>query len=326
MPVGSRIWSYAFRCPDCSNRFLSSKKLKEHGCQVLNTKPKNTDIKNAFSEKQEHDVQNIKMEDEEIKETTDSSGLRKQNPPNNELADISNSDIPKRVSKKRPKKIKKRNEIKGKSSPKDTLPSTEKVGEEPTDYPFICKLCARGLPSEKSLGIHMKIHASELKMPCQETDCEETFPSKKSLWEHMNTVHGTIKEDWTGVRLKCDGCEKVFYDKSSFKRHSYKHIKEKNFSCTVCPKRFKGRESLLYHTRRHEGILKFECLECDKKYSCSASLRIHKLHKHTEEQSFTCEHCGKEFNRKEKLMHHLTLHTGEKRLACSTEGCEKRFR
>merc|ERR1712204_60649 len=94
MPVGSRIWSYAFRCPDCSNRFLSSKKLKEHGCQALNTKPKNIDTKHVFSEKQEHDVQNIKME------TKDSSGLRKQNPPNNELEEISNSNVPKRVSKK----------------------------------------------------------------------------------------------------------------------------------------------------------------------------------------------------------------------------------
>ena len=266
------------------------------------------------------------MEDQEKQETEDCSALTKLNPPNNELAEISSSDFSKKKSKKIPKKVKKGNEMKGKTNSNDQISSSEMVGEEPTDYPFICKLCARGLSSEKSLEIHMKIHATELKLPCQETNCGESFPSKKSLWEHMNTVHGIIKEDWAGVRVKCDDCDKVFYDKSRLKSHSYKHIKEKNFSCTVCPKLFKRKESLLYHTRRHEGVLNFECPECDKKYSCSASLRIHKLHKHTEAQSFTCEHCGKEFNRKEKLMHHLTLHTGEKKLECSTEGCEKRFR
>ena len=57
---------------------------------------------------------------------------------------------------------------------------------QPTNYPFKCNICDRGVPSMESLQNHMNIH----KCP---SGCNKIFPTTSILKIHMINMHGTKK-------------------------------------------------------------------------------------------------------------------------------------
>ena len=206
----------------------------------------------------------------------------------------------------------------------ETLVEVKK--EEVKTNAFTCPLCKRYLPSLTSLEIHTRIHVLDKSIPCQVQNCGASFTLNKRLGEHMKSVHGEEKDNWIGMRFKCEHCDKIFDRKWGLKIHAIKHSQEKNFLCALCPKRFKNRDSLRLHKKRHNGDEDFECEHCDRRYVASSLLKTHIREKHEiSTEVFTCDHCQKEFNKKEKLKSHLTWHTGEKPFKCRV-GCEKGFR
>ena len=92
-----------------------------------------------------------------------------------------------------------------------------------------------------------------------------------------------------------EDCKKIFYDKSSFRKHQLTH-----------------------------GEKLYECKTCGKKFLDNSKLRRHSL-VHSGEKPFCCNICGKKFSLDFNLRTHYRIHSGEKPYACTYPGCFKRF-
>ena len=90
-------------------------------------------------------------------------------------------------------------------------------------------------------------------------------------------------------------CKRVFYDKSSFRKHILTHG-EKLFICDICKKKFLDNSKLRRHSLVHSGEKPYACPMCPKKFSLDFNLRTH-----------------------------MRIHSGEKPYACIYPGCFKRF-
>jgi hypothetical protein len=90
-------------------------------------------------------------------------------------------------------------------------------------------------------------------------------------------------------------CKRVFYDKSSFRKHILTHG-EKLFICNICQKKFLDNSKLRRHSLVHSGEKPYACPMCPKRFSLDFNLRTH-----------------------------MRIHSGEKPYACVYPGCFKRF-
>lgn len=111
------------------------------------------------------------------------------------------------------------------------------------------------------------------------------------------TIAKDSSEDGKIYECKHPMCDKIFNDKSSYRKHFIIHG-EKQFVCQA------------------EG--------CGKKFLDNSKLRRHML-VHTGTKAYKCELCNKRFSLDFNLRTHLRIHTGEKPYVCSFEGCYKRF-
>ena len=90
-------------------------------------------------------------------------------------------------------------------------------------------------------------------------------------------------------------CKRIFYDKSSFRKHILTHG-EKLFICEICKKKFLDNSKLRRHSLVHSGEKPYACPMCLKRFSLDFNLRTH-----------------------------MRIHSGEKPYACVYPGCFKRF-
>lgn len=116
---------------------------------------------------------------------------------------------------------------------------------------------------------------------------------------------------------------------------------DKSFECFSCRQLFKTEMQLKKHLNRN-CVRLFECDTCRRKFKCAAYLKTHKkTHSsggvnvikkeasNTQEcqNLFVCNEpgCSKTFHRKDRLVVHTRIHTGDKRYHCDEDGCDKKF-
>uniref|UniRef100_F7FH77 Zinc finger protein 653 n=1 Tax=Ornithorhynchus anatinus TaxID=9258 RepID=F7FH77_ORNAN len=145
---------------------------------------------------------------------------------------------------------------------------------------------------------------------CPYEGCSQVYVALSSFQNHVNLVHRK------GKTKVCPhpGCGKKFYLSNHLRRHMIIHSGIREFTCETCGKSFKRKNHLEVHRRTHTGETPLQCEICGYQCRQRASLNWH-MKKHTSEvqYNFTCEHCGKRFEKMDSVkFHKLKSHPDHK--------------
>ncbi|XP_067416556.1 zinc finger protein 653 isoform X2 [Emydura macquarii macquarii] len=145
---------------------------------------------------------------------------------------------------------------------------------------------------------------------CPYEGCSQVYVALSSFQNHVNLVHRK------GKTKVCPhpGCGKKFYLSNHLRRHMIIHSGVREFTCESCGKSFKRKNHLEVHRRTHTGETPLQCEICGYQCRQRASLNWH-MKKHTSEvqYNFTCEHCGKRFEKMDSVkFHKLKSHPDHK--------------
>ncbi|XP_037674433.1 zinc finger protein 653 [Choloepus didactylus] len=136
---------------------------------------------------------------------------------------------------------------------------------------------------------------------CPYEGCSQVYVALSSFQNHVNLVHRK------GKTKVCPhpGCGKRFYLSNHLRRHMIIHSGVREFTCETCGKSFKRKNHLEVHRRTHTGETPLQCEICGYQCRQRASLNWH-MKKHTGEvqYNFTCERCGKRFEKLDSVKFH----------------------
>ncbi|KAK6629621.1 hypothetical protein RUM43_003438 [Polyplax serrata] len=180
------------------------------------------------------------------------------------------------------------------------------------EKPYECGVCLMRFGSHAGLSRHKFVHQDSRTFACD--ICNKIFKHQIQLKYHKETHTNTTP-------LNCDMCSYVTLSKHYLNLHRATHVNRDRFVCGACNKGFNSRTYLLEHMNKHSGDKPFLCDKCGKSYPARYSLAIHKQMKHDPNYKprgrVPCQFCGKMIlNRKQDLVRHRGIHTGEKPYVC----------
>ena len=210
--------------------------------------------------------------------------------------------------------------------------------DEEKDY--ACKFCLKYFSRKEARDNHIKnVHLKLQSYFCKV--CDKQFESKNGLDAHMKSHNNFEKH-------KCPECEKVYKNASTLfqhcraKGHQFperdepKEIHPLDEKCRICHK-YVGRIDLHMKVHHSKASRIFKCPECSYTTDRQDSLYKHKrlvhrlvskkldaVSKNLEtKDKFGCSDCGKEFEKKDDIIDHLTLLKDCNEIKC--DQCDKRF-
>ncbi|KXJ83924.1 hypothetical protein RP20_CCG026951 [Aedes albopictus] len=224
------------------------------------------------------------------------------------------------------------------------------------EKPHVCPKCGISFRRALLLRHHMQME-HEGRNPHVCAECQEQFKNYHQLYIHKQVVHlkkpyggGTkqrkyhldcklcksshsktsdlerhIKSDHPGETYpypQCTDCPRTFLSKTHLDHH--KAIHTDKYACQECGKRNTSIQTLQTHMENaHSDVRRYDCPVCiNKSYKTAVSLRQH-MATHSHGKKHVCEYCQKGFVRKDHMLIHRRIHTGEKPFQCTN--CLKRF-
>lgn len=148
-----------------------------------------------------------------------------------------------------------------------------------------CDVCHKYVLNEIVLQRHMIEHIDNYAFEC--FVCQNRYTSYKQVRLHVRAAHTTFRRKIRGKRrvhkIKnhlCSQCGARFASACLLRSHLMRDDHqiaggggiEKPFECDWCKKRFKNITTLNDHTRRHTGQNPYKCEICGKSFPCSSSL------------------------------------------------------
>ncbi|KAM6364641.1 zinc finger protein 692 isoform 2-T2 [Pluvialis apricaria] len=129
--------------------------------------------------------------------------------------------------------------------------------------------------------------------------------------------------------LLCDfeGCGKIFSNRQYLNHHKkYQHVHQKTFTCSEpsCGKSFNFKKHLKEHEKLHSDKRDYICEFCARSFRTSSNLIIHRRI-HTGEKPLQCEICGFTCRQKASLNWHMKKHDADSFYQFSCDICGKKF-
>ncbi|XP_046621146.1 zinc finger protein OZF-like [Neodiprion virginianus] len=140
-------------------------------------------------------------------------------------------------------------------------------------------------------------------------------------FEIRDTKLDQSKNTKKGIKLQCDLCEKVYFNKNKLASH----IKQHAYKCMTCAKTFALKRDLKLHMEEIHGPQMHECSVCEYKSNKKWTLRDHFVRKHTDNYQFSCKFCSKLFKIQNNLKQHINqMHSGNPPIVCEVCGHESK--
>ena len=144
--------------------------------------------------------------------------------------------------------------------------------------------------------------------------CQKVFGDVRDLKRHNKAKH-------LNVRFECEVCLKSYSYARDLRRHTQSNHLNKRWKCDICGKSYVLSTALNVHIKAvHKGRV-WKCELCQKNFGTAYGFRKHKIHVHQlhEENSASCSHCHRVFEKKEELLNHEKLfHTLECEICAKT--------
>ncbi|XP_058464343.1 transcription factor grauzone-like [Malaya genurostris] len=119
-------------------------------------------------------------------------------------------------------------------------------------------------------------------------------------------------------KMTCEYCSETAETFGRLQTHCRKaHDKRAGVKC--CDRTFYVKSRIIEHINSHQNPKRFYCEICQKYYNSKEYLALHRLKKHskTEDNSFRCDKCGKNFPQQGLLNAHLKAHIQTKCTVCN---------
>ncbi|XP_063699460.1 zinc finger protein 99-like [Culicoides brevitarsis] len=104
------------------------------------------------------------------------------------------------------------------------------------ERPFKCAHCAKGFNSMAAVTEHERLHTGEKPLVCP--FCQKAFARQQTYTDHVKTH--------TGQGYKCEHCDRVLNDHSSFRKHLKVHEKELGIKLTYTKDERRWKDMGLY--------------------------------------------------------------------------------
>ncbi|XP_074873121.1 zinc finger protein 692 isoform X2 [Carettochelys insculpta] len=192
--------------------------------------------------------------------------------------------------------------VKGTQLPTETRPASDTPSDEKVVQPS-CK--KRGQPSDEDVAQigpkRIRKAAKREILLCDFEGCGKIFSNRQYLNHHKKYQHVHQKT------FTCSepSCGKSFNFKKHLKEHEKLHSDKRDYICEFCARSFRTSSNLIIHRRIHTGEKPLQCEICGFTCRQKASLNWHmKKHDADSFYQFSCDICGKKFEKKDNVTAH----------------------
>lgn len=210
------------------------------------------------------------------------------------------------------------------TSPKGGVSNEKRSSSSSINMYYECRICGRRYDSEQKLHFHAQVHApvAVRTRPPSIGDYSPVDVPAPPLSGSTTTSGAGMMGSSPVDYWACTECPEKFRNDDDYRRHLLVHM----FKCRYCGLVLDTETKFTLHMKTHVDVPSmspptYVCYMCDKQFGSVQQLTRHLL-SHPDELNFTCNECGKGFQRKSQLVQHAAVHSSR---PYTCKECHKTF-